>query len=96
MPAAIVACRFGQEEDGKAVRPTAQEVRAITEQLADKLIDLLDSLGSTSADAKDIVVAQFMAGIAAYGEDFGQHAADQLEAYARRQAGLDPGCRRDR
>jgi hypothetical protein len=50
----------------------------------------------TPADGKDQVVAQFMAGITAYAEDFGPHAADQLEAYTRRQAGLDPGCRRER
>jgi hypothetical protein len=96
LPAAIAACRFGQEENGKPVRPSSQEVRAITEQLAEKLIDLLDSLTSTPANTKDNVIAQFMAGITAYAEDFGPHAADQLEAYTRRQAGLDPGCRRGR
>ncbi len=40
------------------------------------------------------------AAAAAYAEDFGTRAAEQLEAYARRQAGLDAGhsicCRHPR
>ncbi len=96
LPSAVAAGRFGQEEDGKPVRPGAHEVREITEQHADKLIDLLDSLASAPADGKDALRAQFAVGIAAYAEDFGQHAADQLQAYVRRQADLDPSSRRER
>jgi hypothetical protein len=95
LPSAVTAERFGQE-DGKPVRPGAREVREITERHAEKLIDLLDSLASAPATGKDALQTQFDAGVAAYGEDFGQQAADQLEAYARRQAGLDPGSRRER
>jgi hypothetical protein len=93
LPSAIAASRFGQEENGRPVRPGAREVREITERHAEKLIDLLDSVASAPADGKDALGSQFDAGIAAYGEDFGQHAADQLEAYVRRQASLD-GCDR--
>jgi hypothetical protein len=96
LASAVAAGRFGQEENGKPVRPGAREVREITEQHAEKLIELLDSMASAPADSRDAIVAQFMAGISAYAEDFGPDAAEQLEAYARRQAGLDPGCRRGR
>jgi hypothetical protein len=93
LPSAVSAGRFGQEENGRPVRPGAREVREITERHAEKLIDLLDSLASAPANGKDALQAQFDAAIAAYGEDFGQHAADQLQAYVKRQASLD-GCDR--
>jgi hypothetical protein len=96
LPSAIAAGHFGQEEDGKPLRPGAHEVREITEQHAEKLIDLLDSLASAPATGKDALQAQFGTGIAAYAEDFGQHAADQLEAYVKRQASLDVCDRADR
>jgi hypothetical protein len=96
LPSAIAAGRFGQEENGKPIRPGAHEVRAITERHAEKLIDLLDSIASAPADAKDAKLWQFMASIADYAEDFGQHAALQLEAYVRRQATLDPNSRQER
>jgi hypothetical protein len=96
LPSAIAAGHFGQEENDRPVRPGAHEVREITERHAEKLIDLLDSLASAPANGKDALQAQFDAGIAAYAEDFGQHAADQLQAYVKRQAGLDSSSRRER
>jgi len=96
LPSAIAAGHFGQEENGKPVRPGVHEVRAITERHAEKLIDLLDSIAIAPADAKDPKLWQFMAGIADYAEVFGQHAALQLEAYIRRQAALDPASRHER
>jgi hypothetical protein len=96
LPSAVSVGRFGQEENGRPVRPGAREVREITERHAEKLIDLLDSLASGPANGKDALQAQFDAGIAAYAEDFGQHAADQLQAYVARQAGLDSTSRRGR
>jgi hypothetical protein len=99
-PSAIAASRFGQEESGKPVRPGAHEVREITERQAEKLIDILDSVqqasGSCVPGEASRLQSLFDSGLAAYGEDFGQAAADQLEAYVRRQASLDPGCRHDR
>ena len=96
LPSAVGSSHFGQEENGKPLRPGAHEVREITEQHAEKLIDLLDSLASAPANGKDALQTQFGEGIAAYAQDFGQHAADQLEAYVRRQASLDVCDRADR
>jgi hypothetical protein len=96
LPSAVSAGHFGREENGKPIRPGTHEVRAITERHAEKLIDLLDSIASAPADAKDAKLWQFMGSIADYAEDFGQPAALQLEAYVRRQAALDPDCRHER
>jgi hypothetical protein len=96
LPSAVAAGRFGQEENGKPVRPGAREVREITEQHAEKLIDLLDSIHSGPMSGKEALQARFTAGITAYAEDFGKHAADQLQAYTLRQAGLDSGSRHSR
>jgi hypothetical protein len=71
---AVKAGTFGQNERGP-ICPSQMEVRAITEQHADKLIEMLDS----SDDE------HFRNGLAQYAEDFGQKAANQLEAYARRE-----------
>jgi hypothetical protein len=96
LPSAVSAGRFGQEENGRPVRPGPREVREITERHAEKLIEMLDSLASAPDNGKDALQAQFDAGIAAYAEDFGQHAALQLQAYVTRQAGLDSTRRRER
>jgi hypothetical protein len=79
LPASIATGAFGQDEDGP-VLPRADEVRAITERHAEKLIELLDAIARASADSRESLLATFSAGIAAYAADFGQHAADQLEA----------------
>lgn len=76
LTAAVAAGHFGQDDDGTNVRPGPSEVRAITEQHAEHLIELLHG-GDES---------QFQNGIAMYAEDFGQRPAEQLEAYTRRQA----------
>jgi hypothetical protein len=100
LPSAIAAGRFGQEENGKPVRPGAHEVREITRRQAEKLIDLLDSIGQASGSCVpgEAIRLQdvFDSALAAYAEDFGQDATDQLEAYVRRQAGLDPTNRHER
>lgn len=96
LPSAVAAARFGRDENGKPIRPGAQEVRAITQQHAEKLVGLLDTMASSPASSKESVHSQFMAGIAAYAEDFGQAAADQLAAYAQHQAGSNAGRRRGR
>jgi hypothetical protein len=96
LPSAVSAGRFGQEENGRPVHPDPREVREITERHAEKLIELLDSLASAPANVKDALQFQFDAGIAAYAEDFGQHAALQLQAYVTRQASLDSTSRRGR
>jgi hypothetical protein len=96
LPSAVAAGQFGQDEEGKPIRPGRHEVREITECHAERLIDLLDALASAPATGKDGIRSRFDAGITAYAEDFGQHAADQLAAYVKRQAELDPAHRRGR
>ena len=92
LPAAIAAGSFGEDEDGH-VHPGPAEVRAITERHAEKLIDLLKSIGQASGSCvpgeDNRLRGLFDSALAAYAEDFGQHAAEQLEAYVRRQASLD-------
>jgi hypothetical protein len=96
LPASVAAGNFGQDDEGP-VRPQADEVRAITERHAEKLIELLDTLAQTHQAAEQArLQAAFRAALGSYCEDFGQHAADQLEAYVRRQAGLDPSSRHER
>jgi hypothetical protein len=96
LPSAVTAGNFGRDENGKPIRPGAHEVREITEQHAENLIDLLDSIASAPANSKNALLESFQTGIAAYADDFGQLAAAQLEAYVTRQAGLDSGSRRGR
>jgi hypothetical protein len=96
LPEAVAAGRFGQEENGKPVRPGPQEVRAITEQHAEKLIELLDALRSAPQSGRQSLIESFQADLIAYAEDFGAEAAQRLEAYVRRQAGLDPADRHQR
>jgi hypothetical protein len=96
LASAIAAGHFGQEESGKPVRPGPREVREITLQHADNLVELLDAIAIAPADRKENLRTRFDAGIAAYAEDFGPHAAEQLEAYVRRQATDDAGSRRGR
>jgi hypothetical protein len=91
LPAAIAAGNFGRDEKG-VVRPSAAEVRAITLQHSEKLIDLLETIeqarhSCVPGEATRLREA-FQSGIAAYAEDFGQPAAQQLEAFCRRQAHL--------
>ncbi len=77
------------------IHPSADEVRAITENQADKLIDMLDALVAVPgrpATATSLP-ALFQSILIAYAQDFGDHAARQLEAYARRQSSLDESSR---
>jgi hypothetical protein len=100
LASAIAAGHFGHEENGRPIRPGPHEVREITRRHAEKLIDLLDSIahaaGSCVPGEANRLRGSFDEALAAYAEDFGQHATDQLEAYVRRQAGLDPSNRHER
>jgi hypothetical protein len=62
---------FGRDENGKPIRPDSDEVRAITEQQAERMIDMSD--------------AELRSAVTKYAEDFGNKAAAQLERYVRRQ-----------
>jgi hypothetical protein len=100
LASAVAAGRFGLEENGRPVRPGSHEVREITRRHAEKLIDILDTIvlaaGSCVPGEANRLQGLFDDAIAAYAEDFGRHAADQLEAYVRRQAALDGSERRER
>jgi len=93
LPAAVAAGRFGQDEDGRPIRPASDEVRAITEQHAEKLIDLLVAATAVVESGSPTEQARlrdaFGIAVADFAEDFGPRPAQQLEAYVRRQAELD-------
>jgi len=98
LPSAIGRGHFGEDEHGP-IRPTAAEVRAITENHAERLINLLEGLAEVQGflansqcsdrarlyHEKDRLQSAFQSAIAVYAEDFGQHAAQRLDAYARNQ-----------
>jgi hypothetical protein len=98
LPEAIKAGHFG-EQAGGPVNPKPAEVRAITEQHAEKIVDLLDGLrhmerARTAPQCSDRarvgaevdrLEKQIRAEIDKYAASFGQSAAAQLEQYVRRQ-----------
>jgi hypothetical protein len=98
LPSAIGKGHFGEDERGP-VRPTAEEVRAITEHHAEHLIDVLGRLQTVESQLrrkasgnriqlvqeKDRLLSSYQSGIALYAEDFGQHAANRLDAYVRHE-----------
>jgi hypothetical protein len=99
LPEAITAGHFG-EENGKPVNPTPAEVRAITENHAEKIIDLLEGLKEVerslaSPQCSEVgrlgsecnrLKKQVKSAVEKYAASFGQEAAEKLEAYVRRQA----------
>jgi hypothetical protein len=90
---AVQAGHFGHEDDGKPVRPGPGEIRAITEQHAVKLIELLDELKSAPQDIKLTLRTHFEAALSLYAEDFGEEAAGRLLAYVDREASMAPSSR---
>jgi hypothetical protein len=93
----VDAGTFGRNEDGSVIHPGTDEIRAITESLVDRLIELLDAIPNVRDDsARQAFEKQFREAITMYGIDFGDHAAGQLEAYVRRQALLDEDQRAER
>ena len=88
LPAAVTAGHFGTDERGKPINPSADEVYAITNEHAENLIDLIQSLPTPGRPGRSAIEDQITAGIAKYAGDFGEHAAQRLEAYCRRQARL--------
>ncbi len=90
LPQAVAAGHFGHDENGP-IRPSPDEVREITEAHAELLIDMVADLAE--ADRRGVGptevarrVAQLHDAVRKYAEDFGDPAAEQLLAYARRQA----------
>lgn len=91
LPEAVTAGHFGHDAAGKPIRPSADEVRNITETHADTLMNLLieqhqaDSAG-TAAD-RERWMKGYEAGLAKYAESFGQPAAERLRSHVQRLAG---------
>jgi len=56
--------------DGKPIHPSADEVRSITEEHAERMIEINDG--------------ELQAPVTKYAKDFGSRAAGQLERYVRR------------
>lgn len=88
---------FGEDEFCP-IRPGPEEVRAITEYHAEKLLGLLKQLEEIRRTIKangpadhaanvqrNRAESAYEVGIALYAEDFGQPAADRLNAYVQRQ-----------
>jgi hypothetical protein len=84
---AVAAGNFGHDERG-AVNPSADEVREITENHAEVIIDLLGEQrqAKRSGEADQVRKSvEVQAAVMKYAEDFGERAAEQLLAYCRRQ-----------
>lgn len=92
LPYAVAAGNFGQGERGP-IRPSADEVREITENHAALLIDLLaqqrDAQRSRSEEENRRLSTEIQTEVQKYAEDFGERAAEQLLAYSRRQVQLN-------
>jgi hypothetical protein len=71
LESAVSAGLFGEDENGKPIRPKADEVRGITEQHAERMMEMTD--------------AELSAAVTKYAEDFGPKPASQLERYVRRR-----------
>jgi hypothetical protein len=71
LESAVAAGAFGQDESGKPIRPKADEVREITAQHAERMVEMTD--------------AELSAAVTRYAEDFGPKPASQLERYVRRR-----------
>jgi len=98
LPSAIGRGYFGEDEHGP-VRPSPAEVRAITENHVERLIDLLGGIAEVEGflrdsqcsdrsrlyHEKDRLQCAYHSAIAMYAEDFGDHASQRLDAYARNQ-----------
>jgi hypothetical protein len=84
LPAAVKNGVFGYDDTDEPIEPDAAEVRAITLTHAERLIDILNQMRQGGADHVRLT-DQLRASLALYAEDFGQEAANRLEAYARHQ-----------
>jgi hypothetical protein len=93
LPSAVTAGHFGMEDDGRPVRPSADEVRDITVNHAEELIELLGDLEEAqrrklSEDQCTARSNRIEQAVQKYAEDFGGTAAEQLRAYCNRQLRL--------
>jgi len=92
-------------DDGKLLKPSAAEVRAITDRHAEKILELLDGIRELDRTLSAPVCIdrarveaeverlkkEMTAAVEKYAASFGEEAAHRLEAYARRQQNLSIG-----
>jgi hypothetical protein len=78
---------FGKEEDGSPVHPSDEEVAAITDPLAEQLVEMHRELGGAASDGA--VEPQRQAVLTKLAEDFGPEAAEQLDRWARLKAQVE-------
>jgi hypothetical protein len=71
LPSAVALAIFGWDEKDRPIRPRPDEVRAITEQHAHRMMDM---------NQRELAEA-----VAKYAQDFGLPAAEQLERYVQSQ-----------
>lgn len=88
LPSAVAAGHFGHD-DGAPIRPGRAEVRAITEQHADRMIELLHEM-NVGGTGREPSQSRYAAALSAYAESFGQAAADRLDAHVRHEAAKQP------
>ena len=86
LPEAIAAGDFGRSENGRPINPSPAEVREITVNHAEALVDLIVQAQRADSAQRHRFKEQYLSGIAAYSSSFGERAAAQLDAYVRRQA----------
>lgn len=84
----VLAAVFGHDEDGP-VDPGREEVEEITAAHAEQLTQLVAAFNQAGPTTVGAAADDVRASVAAYADDFGQPAADQLLGYCRRRAALD-------
>jgi len=95
LPAAVEKGVFGYDDNEDPIKPGPREVRAITEHHAERMIELLHELARSHPRTpegyrqKDLLDGEYKSKLAMYAEDFGEVAANQLDAYVRAQAERD-------
>jgi len=105
---AVAAGIFGYEESGKPVNPKPDEVRKITQNHAEKIIDLLNGLREVESQLaghcsdrarvgaeRSRLKNQITSAIEEYAASFGPKAGERLDAYCLRQQ-LNPDAKRTR
>ena len=102
LPTQVARGAFGFDDHGEPVRPCRDEILAITEQHAERLIALFDQLHQVARSLqlsctdkgrlhgeRQRIKGLVRAALDQYAEDFGRDAAQQLERYAERWAKRD-------
>lgn len=86
--AAINSAVFGEDENG-AVDPSDEEIAAITEEQAERTIELIKDFRAASSDRKQQASRNVDEAIDKFASDFGREASEALRAYCHRQALLE-------